>query len=413
MIGIVLVSSLFYLTNAIFAPREFDPDILSEFIADVTTKSDIDEFHSSMFKALLLDPHQKYLGPDDHLNNSSIQYLSVERLNVAGQQGLCFTRGSIAEWNGSEDLRKYGFSNSSEDPRIVSVGDNVIVSFTVRTGSSSSDQFLFYQRWMAVSYYGGDKAVLLKIPGLDTQQNFVEKNWAPFEKKNKLFFVYCFDPLVILSCSPEQPDCTIVYKDSGVTLPIDTRAAYLRGGSNLVPVSDTDDRYYVGGCHTTFLWKKMYHFYLIVVLDTVEWKIIHLSKPVRFIYEGQPVGWGSHLTLGKVENTLMDVYNDKFIIQDPISLMRVAPNTFQTTVNVRDCVTLLYSLRIPIQDIIQDNGEKPRQPEGYWNNRAKEMSDYLADNVMDALQRGFNLAGHRGSHTIDGRPIPDWRHSHC
>ena len=419
IIHLLLFCKLILADDEVFAPREFDSVIVSKFIADVTSKASFDNFHDSMFRALTFVPSDFVLDPQHSSeggNYAKINFLSVERLNF-DTPGLIFTTGSLTKWNGSEISRRHGFANASEDPRIITVGNKAIVSFTVFTGGTDSHDSRFFQRWMAVSYFHDFNPVILKIPGLHTTQNFVEKNWAPFSRKNELLFVYSFDPLVVLSCQPDNPDCEIVFIDDGVSIPVDTRTSHLRGGSNFVPVSDSDDRYYVGGCHTFFNWKVNYHFYVIVVLDTVDWKIIHVSKPVRFNYEGQRVGWGSHIQLGRVGNTLMDMYvnfqNRKLYIQDPVSLMRVANNTFLTTVNVRDCISLLYELVIPLDEIILEYGNEPRKPIGHWNQRAYEMSDWLGDYIEEAMRKGHNLAGVRESHTSDGREIPSWRSSHC
>ena len=417
-ITLLLLFTLVTAEDELFAPREFDSLIMADYVADTTSKNRLEEFHYSMFRAITFIPSGKVLNLERRRNGTfqyeNIEFLSVERMNIMENPGLSFTTGSYSTWNGSEITRLNGFANSSEDPRISVVGDRAIVSFTIKTGVTHHENKGFFQRWMAVSYFDSFNIVLLKIPGV---QNFLEKNWAPFSKNGELLFVYSFDPLIILNCNPENAECKIIYKDAGVSFPIDTRKSHLRGGTNLVPVSETDDRYYIGGCHTFFHWKDIFHFYVVVVLDTVEWKIIHVSKPVRFKYDGQLVGWGSHIQLGRVGNTLADMYVDhlgmKFFIQDPISLMRVANNTFLTTVNVRDCVSLLYELRIPLDDIILENGKEPRKPLGYWNQRAHEMTDWLGDHFKQALQKKHNLAGVRGSHTADGQPIPSWRFNYC
>ena len=409
------------LADEIFAPREFDNSIVSSFVADVTSKSNLEEFHYSMFRALTFLPSEnveQLRSSSGKVDYSKMNFISVERINIGTPDtpGLSLTTGAYTQWNGSEVTRMHGIEKFSEDPRIATVGDRAIISFTVRTGATRKERNGFFQRWTAVSNFTHLSRVILKLSGLATAQNFIEKNWAPFSKNDQLLFVYSFDPLVILSCSTEDPQCKIIFIEDGATLPIDTYTSHLRGGSNLVPVSDSDDRYYIGGCHTNFQYKHtMFHFYVVIVLDTVEWKIIHVSKPVRFKYDDQLVGWGSHIQLGRVGNTLMDFYTLKVksFIQDPVSFMRVANNTFLTTINVRDCVSLLYELQIPVDDIIRENGKEPRKHLGYWNNRASEMTDWLGDHVEEALRKNHLRIGIRGSQTADGRPIPTWRDSNC
>ena len=283
----------------IFCPRDMEDAIQSTFVADVTSKYSAEETHYSMFRALTIDPKSKSLRRERSYgknNNSiialdyynSITYLSAERVGIKNdRRGLFFTSGVYADFNGSKASHNYGFDIAAEDPRIVTVGDKAIVAFTINTGRTSDQHWMYHQRWMAISYFDTFNPVTLKVPGIEEGQSFVEKNWMPFSKNNSLHFIYSIDPLVILRCDPSHPECIIVHMDEGVSLPLNTESTFLRGGSNLVPVSDTDERYFIGGCHTYFTWKYRYYLYVVILLDTVEWKVIHVTKPLRFVYNSQ------------------------------------------------------------------------------------------------------------------------------
>jgi hypothetical protein len=405
------------------SPRDMEDTIQTVFVADITSKYFAEETHYSMFRALTIDPKSKVLREKGENNTmivdyNSIRYLSVERLGTNNHRGLFFTSGVYSDFNGSEASRSYGFDLAAEDPRIVTVGNNFIVAFTVNTGRTSNEHWMYYQRWMAVSYFDKFDPIILKIPGIEGGQSFVEKNWMPFSKNNTLHFIYSIDPLVILRCDPADTECSIVHIDKGVSLPLNTENTFLRGGSNLVPVSDSDDRYFIGGCHTYFTWKYRYYMYVAILLDTVEWKIIHVTKPLRFVYNDQPVGWGSHITLGRVGNTLTDMFIDHNglgkVSQFPISIMKVDHNTFHTTISVRECVTLLYRLHIPtLQDIIREFADLPRRAVGHWQARTKDMTDYFGDAFTNEMARGHTMVGVRRTHTADGRPVPAERLNFC
>ena len=397
--------------------------IKSTFVADVTSKYSAEETHYSMFRALTIDPKSKIHRVKGGSNSitvdyDSIRYLSAERMGTNDRRGLFFNSGVYAEFNGSEASRSYGFDIAAEDPRIVTVGDKAIVAFSVNTGRTSDQHWIYYQRWMAVSYFDTFNPVKLKIPGIEEGQSFVEKNWMPFSKNNSLHFIYSIDPLVILRCDPSHPECTIVHIDEGVSLPLNTENTFLRGGSNLVPVSDTDERYFIGGCHTYFTWTYRYYLYVVILLDTVEWKVIHITKPLRFVYNDQPVGWGSHITLGRVGDTLTDMFIDHNdlgkVTQFPVSIMKVGHNTFHTTISVRECVTLLYRLQIPtLHSIIREYADLSRRELGYWQSRTKDMADYFGDAFVGELNKGHDMLGVRRSETADGRPIPAGRLNFC
>ena len=410
----------------LFCPRDMEDAIQSTFVADVTSKYSAEETHYSMFRALTIDPKSEILRGEKGKNNSisvdynSIRYLSAERLGTSHRRGLFFTSGIFTDFNGSEASHNYGFDIAAEDPRIVTVGDKAIVAFTINTGRTSDQHWMYHQRWMAISYFDTFNPVTLKVPGIEEGQSFVEKNWMPFSKNNSLHFIYSIDPLVILRCDPSHPECIIVHIDEGVSLPLNTESTFLRGGSNLVPVSDTDDRYFIGGCHTYFTWKYRYYLYVVILLDTVEWKVIHITKPLRFVYNDQPVGWGSHITLGRVGDTLTDMFIDHNglgkVSQFPISIMKVGHNnTFHTTISVRECVTLLYRLEIPTlySIIIRENADLPRREQGYWQSKTKDMADYFGDTFVGEVNKGNNMLGVRKTETADGRPIPAGRVNFC
>jgi len=223
--------------------HEFDPVIKTVFIADVTSKSDVENLHFSMFRALTIEHETTSLKASTANDNKvyvdghgDLKFYSAERMNVADSVGIVLSGGLLKDLNGSEKINLHEFPSSGEDPRILNVGSDIIVSFTV----NSKDR-----RRMAVSRFDPFNTILLSLPGL----NSVEKNWAPFSKNNKLLFLYNVDPLIVIQCNHIDSDCQIVYMDEGVTLPFDTSSVVLRGGSNLVPALKNEERYYIGGEH--------------------------------------------------------------------------------------------------------------------------------------------------------------------
>ena len=182
------------LADEIFAPREFDNSIVSSFVADVTSKSNLEEFHYSMFRALTFLPSEnveQLRSSSGKVDYSKMNFISVERINIGTPDtpGLSLTTGAYTQWNGSEVTRMHGIEKFSEDPRIATVGNRAIISFTVRTGATRKERNGFFQRWTAVSNFTHLSTVILKLPGLATAQNFIEKNWAPFSKNDQLLFV--------------------------------------------------------------------------------------------------------------------------------------------------------------------------------------------------------------------------------
>jgi len=92
--------------------------------------------------------------------------------------------------------------------------------------------------------------------------------------------------------------------------------------------------------------------------------------------------------------------------------MRVGTNSFLTTVNIRDCVTLLYRMHIPIHSLLL-GPIKSRREKGYWDLLTKERSEEVANLAISLQKNGHNLAGTRESKTWDDRTVPKWRGPSC
>jgi hypothetical protein len=190
------------------------------------------------------------------------------------------------------------------------------------------------------------------------EKNPIEKNWAPFEKDGKLYFVYNYDPLVILTYDFNKSGvCKVIYKQNNVDLPIKTEATFLRGGSNLLHYRDN---YYIGGCHSRVNdGSRFYHFTHIVLLDVVNWTIVYLSKPIIYNYtplnisnvKGKPLAINRckkyELLRVNTTNVLFDMKPN--CIQDPISMYK-KNDKYYITINIRDCITHLYEIQFDIPD---------------------------------------------------------------
>jgi hypothetical protein len=103
-------------------------------------------------------------------------------------------------------------------------------------------------------------------------------------------------------------------------------------------------------------------------LDTENWGVVYLSKPLRFEYDKRAVGASKDIILGGDKGVLMDRHSIpggrvKNMIQYPVSLMRISERTFHMSVNVRDAVTLLYEVILDesvIKEVLSVEGTRKR-----------------------------------------------------
>ena len=276
---------------------------------------------------------------------------SCERIQKNGINGLYFKREDC------ETYRESAFDIEGEDPRIFVLNEEVYVIFICLSPYENQ------HRCIGITKFNEWKPVFLQIENMNKNQ--IEKNWAPFVKDNKLYFVYNYDPLIVLyyDLNPEGK-CQVIFKQDNCSLPINTSNTYLRGGSNLIHYKDG---YYIGGCHSRIYTDCFKHYTHIVLLDTQNWKVVYVSKPVMYLCEIKEHLNSWHLSPGSTKqiDVLHNIIIDKTpnIIQDPISLYENAGKYF-ITINVRDCITLLYEISFAnLGDLI-----KTDKPLGFFDN---------------------------------------------
>lgn len=318
--------------------NNYSQDVHAKFIENIT--GDYADVNYCMFKA------QLYL--------NGICY-TCERINKNGKNGLYFKTSC------DNKHTECAFDIEGEDPRIFTLNDNVYVAFICISPYKGQN------RCIGISSFDKWNPIFLQVENMD--KNAIEKNWAPFVKDNKLYFVYNYDPLVILHYDFNPLGiCRVVFKQNNCSLPINTSTTYLRGGSNLIHYKDG---YYIGGCHSRILKKSFEHYTHIILLNTNTWELVYVSKPVMYmctLKEELNAWWtypGYKKPLEKFNNILVD--KTPHIIQDPISLY-TKDEKFYMSINVRDCVSLLYELSFSnLFDFMQTN-----KYIGYHDNYVKE-----------------------------------------
>jgi len=281
---------------------------------------------------------------------------SCERVNKNGKNGLYFKRSD-------KDLHsECGFNIESEDPRIFILNEEVYVVFICLSPYENQN------RCIGITPFDEWNPVFLQVENMS--KNFIEKNWAPFVKDNKLFFVYNYDPLIVLYYDFNHNGiCNVIFKQDNCNLPIDTSNTHLRGGSNLIHY---DKGYYIGGCHSRILKNCYEHYTHIILLNTNTWELVYVSKPIMYEYDlkHELNAWflspGSKKKLDTSNNIICDKSPD--IIQDPISFY-MKDNKYYITINVRDCVSLLYEITFENLFYFTETNNQI----GYYDNYVKDI----------------------------------------
>jgi hypothetical protein len=268
------------------------------------------------------------------------------------------------------DHHLYGFNLDAEDPRMIVYRDKIYLIFNIRDPQNCG-------RIMCISSYDDFHPIRLHVAQMIP--NPIEKNWTPLVKNDQLYFIYTYDPLVVLHYDFNPAGlCDLVWKPVDLRMPFNTTPTYLRGGSCLVPYQGNGletNRYYVGLCHSRVGIDKKniggydYFYYqpFVVLLDTQPWQVVQISKPLM-------------LSLPPSVNVVKTVPTTKIIFEEspwmcaitPNSLNHLADNQYTMTVNVNEIVTLEFQLTINLI---------PKPAPVSWNQVAKSRSVELISRV--------------------------------
>ena len=313
----------------------YSQDIHSRFVADITGK--YASSGSGLGLGLGLGLGFEYSMFKSQCYVDGVTY-NCERLGRNNQKvGLICSRSSDVV--GISHV--YGEDIEAEDPRLVHMDSGAVYIVFICLSPYPGQT-----RCIAITPFDEWNPVFLQVENM--QRNSVEKNWAPFVKNGQLYFVYNYDPLVILQYDFNTAGiCRVVFTQDGVQLPIDTSSTYLRGGSNLIPYKDG---FYIGGCHSRIhnndAKNCFEHYTHVVLLNTNSWKLVYVSKPVMYLLPEEMSDtkfnswWVTHSPDEKCIDTLHNIIVDKtpHIIQDPVSIY-CRDDRYYITVNIRDSVS--------------------------------------------------------------------------
>jgi len=289
----------------------------------------------------------------------NIEYYT-ERININGLNGI-FNSNSTDLVN--DRNRLYGFDIDAEDPRLVLYRNKIYMLFNIQNPDYTKG---IYSRIMCISEYDNFHPVQLHVSGMG--RNHIEKNWSPFVKDDKLYLVYSIDPLVILhyDFNPEGR-CDVVYTQDNITLPINTTNC-LRGGSNLLPYRDG---YYIGLCHSRINTTKRniggyefcYYLALVIIIDTNQWRVSYLSKPLMFTID-VPI-------VKRIGEIIFDE-SPWLFTNTPTSLNQLPDGEYLLTVNINEIHTFKYQWKPEID--VDTLGANPLHKINDWNELAKQRS---------------------------------------
>jgi hypothetical protein len=258
----------------------------------------------------------------------NIEYF-CERINIDNKK--CLLKS-----NNLESLYEFfGQEYEAEDPRLFLYENEIYIIFNIKNQNGRSVCISPYKKFVPIKLF---------IEG--EKMNEIEKNWSPFVKDKKLFFVYCYHPLIIISYDfNEEGRCHVVYKPNNINLPLEPFwKITIRGSTNLLPYKE---QYYIGLVHSTIWADRLnigscsYPYYcpFLILLDTKKWSIVYISKPL--ILECDDI----NIKIDKKDNYIFEE-NDWHCVNYPTSINNIRENEYIVTFNINQNNCLKYKLII-------------------------------------------------------------------
>ena len=273
----------------------------------------------------------------DHQNNIYAFYKSIcvkdnleyycERVNIDGKNGL------LKSNNFNDEIQLCGLDLEAEDPKLFLINNKIFIVFNILNRQT-------WGRTMCISDYDNFSPIRLSIK--NENMNNIEKNWTPFVKDNKLFFIYYYDPFIVLSYDfNSEGVCNVIYKENNVTIPFDFK--YIRGSSNLIQLYD---EYYMGFIHTTLFtnrlniggYKYPYYVPFLIIIDTNNYKITYLSEPISF-------NLNQNEKIKTVNNIIFDE-NEWHCVIYPTSINKINEKEYIVSLFINDRFSLKYSFEL-------------------------------------------------------------------
>jgi len=319
--------------------------------------------HKSFLNNYSQDVHTKYVNNITGILNSDNLYFKSQCYldNICYSCERNLSQSYLILNSNIYNNKIVGKDIEANDSRLFIYNNQVFIMLTCRSPYPN-------QLWcIAITLSTKWNPIFLQIKNM--KHNLFEKNWSPFVKNNKLFFVYNYDPLIIINYDfNDKGLCNVVFKQNDVILPFDISNKYLRGGSNLLHYKNN---YYIGTAHSRVHTEKtVFNYTHIILLDTEKWKLVYVSKPVMYNYSNK----NNNKFLNTYNTILVDIgsmWGPKKHIHQWSGCIYENNNKYFITVNIRENVTLLYEIQFKnILDLKDDSLKEI----GYWDNLTRIYS---------------------------------------
>ena len=289
----------------------YEPHIRCKFIDNITTTELPDLCSPKFQETSSLD----FSVSKSLITNRKTRALMLcDNISVNGKLSLLLT-----DFLEGSEYKCFGEGLDPQNPRLVNHDNKVKIVFDCYQEDKQ-------KRCTAITTVDEFDPLFLELPP-EVDKNIRSIEWAPFIKDEELHFICSYQPLVVTKLAPDS-SIVVVY-DGTDACEASNDVQRLLGGTNFEYYKGYN---YIGQCYSQEEEQTYVH---TVILDTLQWKLDMVSKPLMYI-----------VPLNKVSN--FDVVSNTSIlsakVQKPISINRNNGNKFMTTVSFDNKCTYIFDL---------------------------------------------------------------------
>ncbi len=205
----------------------------------------------------LYPPHMNYIHTENY-------WVTLDNNNILTQKKITISPNVTYDYQ-----REYYTIQGLEDGRHFIFNDEIYQSYT------SFEYGRDAKASMVLAHMNKDSCEIDRIVSLKYQEDRIQKNWVPFNYKDKFCFVYSYEPFILLEVNPQTGECTEIMNKSNPNINL----SELRGSAP--PIWLADKQQYLILTHEVLFCETRKYIHRFTLWDE-DFNLLKISEPFFF-----------------------------------------------------------------------------------------------------------------------------------